>query len=236
MLQQGSHMPSPAPRLPRNVSQRAAIGIDLGTSNSAVATIDNGAAVMLHTDNGTTIPSLLAYDTHGKLQAVGREVDAAHCFYSIKRLIGLSFEDAQHRTGDRLLYDLVPGVDGSAWLSLGNAPPLDVVDATAHLLQYITRAACDQLGIEQPEAVVIGVPAHFDDQRRQATLHAAARAGLHNVQLLQGIAVMRRLSTTQQHPTTHLHPTHHQSIYRARGSGVGVRRHLCHPPRNGARV
>lgn len=114
-------------------------------------------------------------------------MDAAHCFYSIKRLIGLSYEDAKHRTGDRLLYDIVRGPDGTAWLHMGERPPLDVGDATAQLLQHIALAARNALGGEDLDAVVIGVPAHFDQARRHATLQAAARAGLQHVQLLQGM-------------------------------------------------
>lgn len=202
-----SHMPSLLPHAARSVSQRAAIGIDLGTSNSAVAVIEDGVPGMLHTSTGsTTIPSLLAYDACGALQAVGREVDAAHSFYSIKRLIGLSHEDAKQRTGNRLLYDIVCGPDGNTWLHMGDLPPLDVVDATAQLLQHIAHAARNELGGAALDAVVIGVPAHFDQSRRSATLLAAMRAGLENVQLLQGSTLQRVSSAVSHDPKTPTEP------------------------------
>ncbi len=172
---------------------------------------------MLHIGAATTIPSLVAYDQHGVVQAVGGD-DTQHgavCFYSTKRLLGLAYDDAAARVGDRMLYGIAPGPDGRAWLQVpgsdGQVLLKDTIEVTAVLLKHIVDSALgamrDEHGVdEQLKAVVIGVPAHFSEAQRQATLQAAALAGIEGVQLLQGreregivLACTSLLSLTHNH-------------------------------------
>jgi molecular chaperone HscA len=160
-----------------------ALGIDLGTTNSLVATVRSGSAETLPDSSGAMLlPSVVYYPAQGAPQ-VGSEAlaqAAAHpldTLQSVKRFMGRSRKDM---TGSE--YQLGGGEEGQVRFitSAGEVTP---VEASAAILSVLAARGRETLGADI-DGVVITVPAYFDDAQRQATKDAAQLAGLKVLRLL----------------------------------------------------
>ncbi len=163
---------------------RLAAGIDLGTTNSLVATVKSGSALCLPDSQGrTALPSVVRYLNDGRLETGytalnAQKSDPTHTISSAKRLIGRKLEDIDtshlpYRFGasERLI---------EIHTRQGIKTPIDV---SADILRTLKQRAEDSLGGELVGAVIT-VPAYFDDAQRQATKDAARLAGLNVLRLL----------------------------------------------------
>jgi molecular chaperone HscA len=165
---------------------RLSAGIDLGTTNSLVATVRSGQAKTLPDPQGRhLLPSVVRYQQSGiqvGFQAKQSEVDdPLNTISSAKRLIGRGVDDIK-TLGSQLPYHFidqqspVPRIKTEA----GDISPVEV---SAELLRQLSERAEGALG-GPLEGVVITVPAYFDEAQRQATKDAAKLAGLHVLRLL----------------------------------------------------
>ena len=166
---------------------RLAAGIDLGTTNSLVASLRSGEAVCLPDAEGRNLlPSVVSLDGSRVLvgfDARARELsDPLNTIASIKRLMGRGQQDAL-RLGDVLPYHLVAGDNSNVPRIRTSAGDLSAVEISAEILKHLAQRAESSLGGEL-EGVVITVPAYFDDAQRQATRDAARLAGLNLFRLL----------------------------------------------------
>lgn len=162
---------------------RRAAGIDLGTTNSLVATIREGEPITLADDHGRhLLPSVVRYLDDRRV-SVGHEAlqaaveDAQNTIVSVKRLMGRGKSDLPH-SGYRFA-DSDSQVPRIATVG-GNVSPVEV---SAEILKQLGRRAQEYLG-GALDGVVITVPAYFDDAQRQATKDAARLAGLNVLRLL----------------------------------------------------
>ncbi|WCP67670.1 Fe-S protein assembly chaperone HscA [Vibrio tubiashii] len=165
---------------------KLAAGIDLGTTNSLVASVRSGDAATLQDEQGQSIlPSVVNYS--GETPEVGyaakdkAEVDPANTIISVKRLLGRSLEDIQARYPN-LPYQFKASDNGLPVLQTasGDKNPIEV---SAEILKSLGQRAEKTLGGELA-GVVITVPAYFDDAQRAGTKDAAKLAGLHVLRLL----------------------------------------------------
>lgn len=166
---------------------RLAVGIDLGTTNSLVATMRSGVAVTLPDHDGQhLLPSVVHYQTHqapevgwaAKQQALQ---DPLNTIASIKRLMGRSASDL-HTLAGQLPYQIAD-LDANVPRIQTAAGALTAVEVSADILRVLKERAEASLGGELA-GVVITVPAYFDDAQRQATRDAAKLAGLKVYRLL----------------------------------------------------
>ncbi|HDQ4106007.1 TPA: molecular chaperone DnaK [Pseudomonas aeruginosa] len=159
------------------------IGIDLGTTNSCVAILENGNVKVIENAEGArTTPSIIAYTNDGetlvgqpaKRQAV---TNPQNTLYAVKRLIGRRFEENVVQKDIQMVpYSIVKADNGDAWVEVKGqkmAPP----QISAEVLKKMKKAAEDYLGEPVTEAVIT-VPAYFNDSQRQATKDAGRIAGL----------------------------------------------------------
>ncbi len=165
---------------------KLAAGIDLGTTNSLVASVRSGDANTLTDDQGRSIlPSVVNYAQDSAL--VGYEAKAKseqepeNTIISVKRLIGRSLKDIQARYPS-LPYQFKESDNGLPILQTaqGDKNPIEV---SADILKALGKRAEETLGGELA-GVVITVPAYFDDAQRAGTKDAAKLAGLHVLRLL----------------------------------------------------
>ncbi|WP_024548594.1 Fe-S protein assembly chaperone HscA [Siccibacter turicensis] len=166
--------------------RRLAAGIDLGTTNSLVATVRSGQAETLADSQGRhLLPSVVHYTATG--QTVGYEAraqaaqDPVNTISSVKRLMGRSLADIQTRY-PYLPYQLQASENGLPMIATP-AGLLNPVRVSADILKALAARASDALAGEL-DGVVITVPAYFDDAQRQGTKDAARLAGLHVLRLL----------------------------------------------------
>jgi len=159
------------------------IGIDLGTTNSCVAVMENGEARVIENAEGDrTTPSVVAFTddndvivgASAKRQAV---TNPANTIYAVKRLIGRRFKEAEvQKDISRVPYKNIAADNGDAWVEVRGekmAPP----QISAQMLKKMKKTAEDYLGEPVTEAVIT-VPAYFNDSQRQATKDAGRIAGL----------------------------------------------------------
>ena len=165
---------------------KLAAGIDLGTTNSLIASVRSGEAKTLNDENGQSIlPSIVNYSSDGLV--VGEqakslaEQDPENTVISVKRLLGRSLDDIQTRYPN-LPYQFISSDNGLPVIktSGGNKNPIEV---SADILKSLGKRAEETLGGELT-GVVITVPAYFDDAQRAGTKDAAQLAGLHVLRLL----------------------------------------------------
>jgi molecular chaperone DnaK len=159
------------------------IGIDLGTTNSAVAVTEGGEPRILESSEGNrTTPSVVALSKAGerlvgtlaKRQAV---TNPKNTVFSVKRLIGRKWNDAEvQRDKAWLPYELVESPNGGVLVKLGDQT-FTPEEISAFILGKLKSDAEAKLG-EKIEEAVITVPAYFDDAQRQATKNAGEIAGL----------------------------------------------------------
>ena len=157
------------------------IGIDLGTTNSVVALLENGQPTVIVNQEGSRLtPSVVGFTKEGerlvgqvaKRQAV---TNTENTVYSIKRFMGRKYDEVAAEAG-RVPYKVVRSESGDAWVEVRgrkHSPP----EISAMVLQKLKQAAEDYLGEKVTDAVVT-VPAYFNDAQRQATKDAGQIAGL----------------------------------------------------------
>jgi len=164
---------------------RLAVGIDLGTTNSLVATVRNGMTVCLNDHDGRAmLPSVVHYAKEGNV-LVGRQAqsfqvsDPKNTIVSVKRFMGRGTKDVAHI--ESMPYDFKEG-EGMLRLRTvsGEKTPVEV---SAEILKSLRLRAEESLGGDLVGAVIT-VPAYFDDAQRQATKDAARLAGLNVLRLL----------------------------------------------------
>ncbi|MEI8599598.1 Fe-S protein assembly chaperone HscA [Vibrio sp. M60_M31a] len=165
---------------------KLAAGIDLGTTNSLVASVRSGDATTLQDEQGRSIlPSVVNYSAEATI--VGddakskAEFEPENTIISVKRLIGRSLKDIQSRYPS-LPYQFKESDNGLPVLQTpqGDKNPIEV---SADILKVLGKRAEESLGGELA-GVVITVPAYFDDAQRAGTKDAAKLAGLHVLRLL----------------------------------------------------
>ena len=159
------------------------IGIDLGTTNSCVAVMENGQPKVIENSEGArTTPSVVAYADNGEIlvgDAAKRQAvtNPKNTVYAIKRLIGRRFEEKEVQKDIGLMpFKIVKADNNDAWVEIRDqkmAPP----QVSAEVLRKMKKTAEDYLGEEVTEAVIT-VPAYFNDSQRQATKDAGRIAGL----------------------------------------------------------
>ena len=167
--------------------QKLAVGIDLGTTNSLIATVRNGHSdILLDEQNRPLLPSVVHFGKDEKV-IVGYEAaelatqDPQNTVVSVKRLIGRSLADIQQRYPN-LPYQFVASENGLPLLATrqGVRSPIEI---SAEILKKLTALGEQRLGGNLVGAVIT-VPAYFDDAQRQSTKDAAKLAGLNVLRLL----------------------------------------------------
>ncbi|EJC7121824.1 Fe-S protein assembly chaperone HscA [Vibrio parahaemolyticus] len=165
---------------------KLAAGIDLGTTNSLVASVRSGDATTLNDEQGRSIlPSVVNYSAESTVVGYDAKAKAEYepenTIISVKRLIGRSLKDIQSRYPS-LPYRFKESDNGLPVLQTaqGDKNPIEV---SAEILKALGKRAEDTLGGELA-GVVITVPAYFDDAQRAGTKDAAKLAGLHVLRLL----------------------------------------------------
>ncbi|HHF3631911.1 TPA: Fe-S protein assembly chaperone HscA [Haemophilus influenzae] len=165
---------------------RLAVGIDLGTTNSLVASVRSGQSVILNDEQERSlVPSVVHYGVEEK--KVGLEafeqasLDPKNTVISVKRLIGRSLPDVQSRYSS-LPYEFVASENGLPLIITAQGPK-SPIEVSSDILLRLNHIAEQRLGGEL-SGVVITVPAYFDDAQRQSTKDAARLAGLNVLRLL----------------------------------------------------
>jgi molecular chaperone HscA len=164
---------------------RLAVGIDLGTTNSLVATVRSGVATVLPDANGRPLlPSVVRYLSSGKTEigfaAQARQADdPKNTIVSVKRFMGRGLKDVAHV--ESTAYDFVdaPGMVQIRTVAGVKSP----VEVSAEILKVLRERSESSLA-GNISGVVITVPAYFDDAQRQATKDAGKIAGLNVLRLL----------------------------------------------------
>ncbi|MCG6932171.1 MAG: molecular chaperone DnaK [Gallionella sp.] len=159
------------------------IGIDLGTTNSCVAIMENGKTKVIENAEGTrTTPSIVAYMEDGevlvgapaKRQAV---TNPTNTLYGVKRLIGRRFDEKMVQKDIAMVpFKIIKAKNGDAWVKVRDKE-YSAPEISAQVLMKMKKTAEDYLGESVTEAVIT-VPAYFNDSQRQATKDAGRIAGL----------------------------------------------------------
>ena len=164
---------------------RLAVGIDLGTTNSLVATVRSGMSVVLNDDHGHgLLPSVVRYRPDGAISVgydaqAGQGDDPKNTIVSVKRFMGRGRKDIAHV--ESMPYDFV---DAEGMVKLRTLQGIkSPVEISAEILRKLRAQAERSLGGPLVGAVIT-VPAYFDDAQRQATKDAARLAGLNVLRLL----------------------------------------------------
>ncbi len=160
------------------------IGIDLGTTNSAVAVMEGDKVRVIENSEGArTTPSIVAYMDKGEIlvgatakrQAI---TNPKNTLFAVKRLIGRRYEDAEvQKDIGRVPFKIVRAENGDAWVQVLDEKKLAAQQVSAEVLRKMKKTAEDYLGEPVTEAVIT-VPAYFNDSQRQATKDAGRIAGL----------------------------------------------------------
>ncbi len=159
------------------------IGIDLGTSNSCVAVMEGGDAIVLPNSEGSrTTPSVVAFTESGE-RLVGQQakrqgiINPERTLFGTKRLMGRKYRAPEIKELRKTLpFKAVENVNGDVWVSV-NGQNFSPPEVAAMILQKMKQTAEDYFGEPISEAVIT-VPAYFDDAQRQATKDAGRIAGL----------------------------------------------------------
>ena len=157
------------------------IGIDLGTTNSCVAVMEGGEAVVIPNSEGArTTPSIVAFSKNGERlvgQVAKRQAitNPEHTLFSIKRFMGRRFGEVDNEIGE-VPYKVIKGSNDVAKVQIEDKE-YSPQEISAMILQKMKQTAEDYLG-QKVTAAVITVPAYFNDSQRQATKEAGEIAGL----------------------------------------------------------
>lgn len=165
------------------------LGIDLGTTNSCVAVIDNGAPLVVPCDGERyVLPSVVAFTEDGR-HLVGRVakrqsvMNAENTIVAVKRLMGMSFRDPRAQQAmSAVTYACVEGPNGDVRIKVRDKT-YAVAEISALILAELKRAAEAHFNQKLDRAVVT-VPAYFNDYQRQATHDADRIAGLEVIRIL----------------------------------------------------
>ena len=166
---------------------RLAVGIDLGTTNSLVATVRSGMPETLENEGGETLVPSAVYYAENKAPVVGSAalnmatVDPLNTITSIKRVLGRSVSEI--KTGKNFSPFRIDDSSGNVPKLITAHGPRTAIEISADILSSLKATAESALGGEL-KGVVITVPAYFDDAQRQATKDAATLAGLNVFRLL----------------------------------------------------
>ncbi|MBS3953973.1 MAG: molecular chaperone DnaK [Methylomicrobium sp.] len=159
------------------------IGIDLGTTNSCVAVLENGTARVIENSEGArTTPSIIAFTKDGEVlvgQSAKRQAvtNPENTLFAIKRLIGRRFKDDVVQKDIKMVpYKIIPADNGDAWVEC-HGKKMAAPEISSRILMKLKKDAEAYLGEEVKEAVIT-VPAYFNDSQRQATKDAGRIAGL----------------------------------------------------------
>ncbi len=159
------------------------IGIDLGTTNSCVAVLENGVARVIENSEGArTTPSIIAFTSDDEVlvgQSAKRQAvtNPKNTVFAIKRLIGRRFKDDVVQKDIKMVpYKIVEAENGDAWVEV-HGKKMASPEISARILMKLKKDAEAYLGEEVTEAVIT-VPAYFNDSQRQATKDAGRIAGL----------------------------------------------------------
>ncbi len=165
------------------------IGIDLGTTNSCVAVMEGGEAVVIPNSEGSrTTPSMIAFTEAGerlvgqiaKRQAI---TNPESTVYAVKRLIGRKLSDPEVKRSAALVpFHVVAAENGDAWAESGGRR-FSPAELSAMVLARMRQTAEDYLGEPVTEAIVT-CPAYFNDAQRQATKDAGRIAGLNVLRII----------------------------------------------------
>ena len=165
------------------------VGIDLGTTNSVVATVRGGQVVVVPTSQGGYLhPSVVSFSPDGlryfSVDAVARRIlDPKNTVYSAKRLIGLPFRsDEVQKALVRLPYELREGNNEQA-VFIGPDRTYTIPEVSGLLLGYLRQCA-EMFLSDAVSAAVITVPATFNDSQRRATVDAGRIAGVDVLRVL----------------------------------------------------
>jgi molecular chaperone HscA len=164
--------------------RKLAVGIDLGTTNSLVASVRSGEALTLPDSQGRhLLPSVVRYLADSEVIGYDAKqqasIDPSNTIVSVKRFLGRSVKDIQ-TSYPNLPYQFTDSLSPVMTVTSGNVNPVQV---SAKILTELKKRAEQTLGDELQGAVVT-VPAYFDDAQRQGTKDAAALAGLKVLRLL----------------------------------------------------
>lgn len=173
------------------------IGIDLGTTNSAVAIIDpltKEPKILENSQGARTTPSIVAFTPNGDVlvgEPAKRQwlINPQNTFYATKRLIGRKYEDDEVQKDVKLMpYSIIPGNNGAAWLSTTVGEnliysPEQIAGLILKEMKHVSEKALDLKEGEIKNAVVT-VPAYFNDSQRQATKTAGQLVGLNVIRVL----------------------------------------------------
>tara|TARA_B100000795_G_scaffold81863_1_gene59060 strand:- start:1324 stop:3192 length:1869 start_codon:yes stop_codon:yes gene_type:complete len=172
---------------PQPHQRRKAVGIDLGTTNSLVATVRSGMAETLPDEQGRhLLPSVVHYTPQGP-NCVGNEAaehnvsDPLNTISSVKRLLGRGLEDVK-MLGNQLPYDFQTDQGGMPKIATVNGLVSPIQVSAEILRKLVSRAEASLDGVL--DGAVITVPAYFDEAQRQATKDAATLAGVKVLRLL----------------------------------------------------
>ncbi|MGK2916043.1 MAG: molecular chaperone DnaK [Candidatus Carsonella ruddii] len=165
------------------------IGIDLGTTNSCVAILNNGKPQVLeNSEGGRTTPSVVGYTDDNRIivglpakrQAI---TNPKNTLYAIKRLIGRKYKDDIVQKDIKMVpYNIISADNGDAWIEVKNkklAPP----QISAEILKKM-KSTAESFINEKINKAVITVPAYFNDSQRQATKDAGKIAGLEVLRII----------------------------------------------------
>ena len=167
--------------------RKLAAGIDLGTTNSLIATVQSGQAkTLVDADGQHLLPSVVHYGENGAIDVSFKAKqnasdDPLNTIASVKRLLGRGIGDIK-TLGNYLPYEFVDVDAGMPQIRTrqGDFSPVQI---SADILRSLKQRAINSLG-DELTGVVVTVPAYFDDAQRQATKDAAKLAGLHVLRLL----------------------------------------------------
>jgi molecular chaperone DnaK len=159
------------------------IGIDLGTTNSCVAVLENGKYKIVPNSEGhNTTPSIIGFGKNEEVlvgQVAKRQAvtNPSKTLYGIKRLIGRKFDTPEAKKFASVApFEIFANKNGDAWVKV-DGKEMSAQEISAKVLQKMKKSAEDYLGEEVTEAVIT-VPAYFNDAQRQATKDAGRIAGL----------------------------------------------------------
>ena len=159
------------------------IGIDLGTTNSCVAVLENGTARVIENSEGArTTPSIIAFTADDEVlvgQSAKRQAvtNPENTLFAIKRLIGRRFKEKVVQKDIKMVpYKIIEAENGDAWVEC-HGKKMAAPEISSRILMKLKKDAEAFLGEEVTEAVIT-VPAYFNDSQRQATKDAGRIAGL----------------------------------------------------------
>ncbi len=166
-----------------------AVGIDLGTTNSVIAVLENGEPVVIPNAEGSrTTPSVVAFSDDGTIlvgQIAKRQaiINPENTVFAIKRLIGRKYDSPEVQRDIKILpYKIVEAPNGDARVEV-NGKVYSPSEISAYILMKLKETAEEYIGDSVTDAVIT-VPAYFNDSQRQATKDAGRIAGLNVLRII----------------------------------------------------